>query len=252
MRLLGNHAVITGAAGGIGRALALGFVAQGARITCLDVDQSGVEKTVALAEDAGGEANAYRCDVTSWDDVTRSLDEAVGAFGPVDNLVACAGGAHGVGMSPFLQLDPARWNAMIDLNLTGNFYCGLVYARHMAANLSGSMVFITSEAGEVAHPGLAHYCAAKGGLRQLVKVMAVELAPTGVRVNAVAPGPTSTARNRHLREDPKASQSLTDAIPLGRWAEPEEMVGAAVYLASGEASFTTGATILVDGGYTAL
>jgi len=190
-------------------------------------------------------------DLTDVGEVERMHAAALDAFGGVDLLVANAGGSRGE-MVPFLELEPDVWRRMIDRNLTTVYYSSLVCARQMAANGGGAIVVTSSQLSEVARPGMGHYAAAKGGVRQLVKVMAVDLAPHGIRVNAMAPGPTLTPGNRAMFERPEVAEANLRTIPLGRVADPEEMVGAVVYLASDEASFTTGATIFVDGGYTIL
>lgn len=236
--------MVTGAAGGIGRALALGMAREGAAVACLDIDAEGA---AAVAQEVGGPAIA--CDVTDPDAVAGSLAQAVAALGGVDLLVANAGGSQGE-VVPFLELDLGRWHTMLDRNLTGAFTCGLVYARHMAAAGGGAIVFTSSQLSELVRPGMAHYAAAKGGLRQLVKGMSLDLAPHGIRVNALAPGPTATPGTRAMFERPENVAFHQRRIPLGRVAEPEEMVGACVFLASDEASYVTGTTLFVDGGYT--
>ena len=249
-RLEGRRAIVTGAAGGIGSALARGVAREGAMVACVDM-AGAVEGVAASIDDVGGEAISVTADLTDLEQVERMHAVALDAFGVVDLLIANAGGSRGE-MIPFLELEPDAWRSMVDRNLTSVYYCSLVCARGMAARGGGSIVITSSQLSEVARPGMGHYAAAKGGVRQLVKAMAVDLAPHGIRVNAMAPGPTLTPGNRAMFERPEVAEANLRTIPLGRVADPEEMVGAVVYLASDEASFTTGATLFVDGGYTIL
>lgn len=250
-RLSGRRAIVTGAAGGIGAALARGIAREGATVACVDINEEGAKEVAASIGEVGGRAISVVADVTDLDQVEGMHATASDAFGGVDLLLANAGGSRGE-MIPFLELESPLWHRMIDRNLTSVYYCGLVCARQMASNGGGAIVVTSSQLSEVARPGMGHYAAAKGGVRQLVKAMAVDLAPHGIRVNAMAPGPTLTPGNRAMFERPEVSATNQRTIPLGRVADPEEMVGAVVYLASEEASFTTGTTIFVDGGYTIL
>lgn len=246
-RLAGRVAVVTGAAGGIGAALARAAAAEGAAVACVDLDGEGAAATAA--ELPGDAAMAITADLTDADAVDGSLAAVVARWQRVHVLFANAGGSRGEAV-PFLELEIATWEHMVDRNLRTAFLCGRAYARHMADHGGGAIVFTTSQLSLVARPGLAHYAAAKGGAAQLVKGMAVDLAGHGVRVNAVAPGPTETPGNRDWFARPEVLAEHQRTIPLGRIAAPEEITGAAIYLASDEASFTTGATIVVDGGYT--
>jgi len=220
-------------------------------VACVDINEVGASEVAASINEAGGRAISVVADLTDLEQVEGMHATVFHAFGGIDLLVANAGGSGGE-MIPFLELEPHVWQRMIDRNLTSVYFCSLVCARQMAANGGGTIVVTSSQLSEVVRPGMGHYAAAKGGVRQLVKVMAVDLAPHGIRVNAIAPGPTLTPGNRAMFERPDVAEANRRTIPLGRVANPEEMVGAVVYLASEEASFTTGTTIFVDGGYTIL
>ena len=244
-RLAGRTVAVTGAASGIGQAVARRAAAEGASVACIDLDLDGATAVAASLDDA----MAVGCDVTQHADVQRSLADVLDRWSSVEVLVTSAGGSRGEAV-PFADLDPDTWHRMIDRNLTGTFYCGLVYGRWMAERGQGSIVLISSQLGQVVRPGLSHYSAAKGAINQLVKGMAVDLAPAGVRVNAVAPGPTQTPGNAAWFGRSEVEADHARIIPMGRVALPDEIAGAVIHLASDEASFTTGATLLVDGGYT--
>ncbi|WP_159081673.1 SDR family NAD(P)-dependent oxidoreductase [Nocardioides sediminis] len=249
-RMGGRHAVVTGAARGIGRALALGLAAEGALVECLDVDEAGAAGTAELIRAASECAGSgYGVDLAEPGQVERVLAAITDERGPVDVLVTAAGGAAG-DRTAFLDLTLPRWEEMQRRNVTTTFVTCSTFARHFAGQGAGSIVAISSMSAELGTANLSHYSAAKGAVRQLVRSMAVELAPHGVRVNAVAPGATRTPGNAEVLASLPADHPLISRTPLGRYAEAEELVGAVVYLASDEASFTTGTTIAVDGGYT--
>jgi NAD(P)-dependent dehydrogenase (short-subunit alcohol dehydrogenase family) len=247
-RFAGQVAVVTGAAGGIGRALALGIAAEGADVACVDVADAGVRETAEAVGALGRRALAFVCDVTSEPALTSVFDDVLAELGPTDVVLASAGGSRGE-IVPFLDMTPQVWQTMLDRNLTSVFVTGLVASRQMAAHGGGAIVIVSSQLGEVVRPGLAHYCSSKGAVRQLIKGMAVDLAGHGIRVNGIGPGPTMTPGNRDWFLQPDVAAANEQIIPLRRIARPEEMVGGALYLASADASFTIGATLLIDGGY---
>lgn len=247
-RVDGKHVVVTGSARGLGKAIAERLVSEGARVTCWDIDPSVLE-TASGIRAGGGQAHAEILDLTDPEGTEAAYVGAEEALGPVGVLVACAGGAAGLRTS-FLDMDLDAWEDMLRRNLTTVFISCSVVARRLAKRGEGSIVVISSTSAEVASPGLVHYGAAKGAVRQLVRGMAIELGPYGVRVNAVAPGVTRTEGNAEILSRLEDDHPLRTRAPLGRFADPTEIAGAVVYLASDDASFTTGATIAVDGGFT--
>lgn len=245
VRLQDRTVVVTGAAGGIGAAIARAAGSEGARVACLDLDVEGAART---AESINGMAFPVLADLTDLEAVEQAFVQVASVAGPVTAVFANAGGSLGHAV-PFVDLDADQWHRMVDRNLTTAFHTGLVAARHMVAHDGGAIVFTASQLSFVTRPGLAHYGTAKAALLGLVRGMAVDLAARGVRVNAIAPGPTETPGNRAWFARPEVDEQHKRMIPLGRIGQPEEMAGAAIYLASAEASFTTGAVLAIDGGY---
>lgn len=248
-RLHERNAIVTGAGSGIGAASAAGLAREGAGVVVADIDRHGAEKTVAGIRGAGGRAIAVQVDVAQRDSVEAMLETAVAAFGRIHVLHSNAG------VSPrhhFLDLPQDEWERVLAINLTGQYLCGQVVGRHMRAAGGGSIINTSSQLGEgSAHPNCAHYLASKGGSRMLTRAMAIDLAPHNIRVNALAPGVTVTNINRQRVGDPEWRRWALERIPLGRLGQPEDLVGAVVFLASDESAYVTGTTIVVDGGYLA-
>jgi NAD(P)-dependent dehydrogenase (short-subunit alcohol dehydrogenase family) len=247
----GNFAVVTGGSKGIGRAIALRLAKEGARVLISARDQSQLDATVS-------ELNAIRpgCigmagDVRSESDVCRMADMAERQFAAVDILVNNAGLYP---VTPLSQLSLAEWDSVIGTNLTGSFLCARTFADLMVRKKTrGRIVNVSSTASVLARPGIAHYASSKAGLSMLTRVLAVELAPAGITVNAVCPGVIGTetvlaaARKPELKAEHEAKLRR---IPLGRLGEPDEVASAVAFLVSNEARYITGATLFVDGGFT--
>lgn len=250
-RVEGKVALVSGAGGGIGGAGAEGLAREGAAVFCTDVDAGAAEATAARIRAAGGRATAQGLDVRDREAVDAAVATCVREFGRLDILLECAGISHRLN---FLDLDIATWDRIIAVNLTGMFHLGQAAARQMVRQASGgtgggSIINVTSQLAEVARPERAAYVASKGGGRSLTHAMAVDLAAHGIRVNAIAPGPTLTGLTRASYTDPAARAATEALIPLGRLGQPDDLVGAVLFLASDESRWVTGSTVTVDGGY---
>jgi glucose 1-dehydrogenase len=247
-QLDGKKAVVTGAASGIGRAIAQAFVREGASVLAVDLAAEGVAQTATDLASDGHDVTHHVADVSDPLAVNDTMAIATERLGLVDTFV-CAAGIPGKG-SNILDMELGEWECMLRVNLTSLFLCGQAAARHMVGNRGGSIINITSQLSEVSSRDFAHYSTAKAGGKMLTKGMALDLADKGVRVNAIGPGPTDTGMTRYNDPDKQEERErLLEHVPMGRWAQPDEIAGAAVYLASDAASFVTGTTIIVDGGF---
>jgi 3-oxoacyl-[acyl-carrier protein] reductase len=240
-RLQGKVAIVTGAAHGIGRAIAERYGAEGATVVVSDIDAQGAEAVAAGIRDASGSALAILTDVSKKDSVDRLYDEVLERFGAVDVVVNNAGLTNTE--RHFLEGDEAWWDSIHNVNLKGTFLSALRAANHMARHGGGVIINVSSGGATRAHRGNAAYDATKGGIEALTRAMAVDLAPYGIRVNALIPG---SIDSRGM--SPEIKKERGQAIPMGRVGEPEEMSGAAVFLASDDAGYVTGQMIAVDGG----
>ena len=243
--------VVTGAASGIGRALADALARRRTPLVLCDVDGAGVEAAAHTIVADGGRAWAVAADVTQAGDVERMTDRARRDAGPLGGLVNCAGIYPN---TPFLDVSAKEWDEVLAVNLRGPFLVTQAVARRMIADGGGgSIVNVSSTASRLARPGIAHYGASKAGLNQLTAVTAVELAPHGIRVNAVLPGVVATARvqaNAASGAGRIEHETKLARIPLARLAEPAEVVNVVLFLLSPEAAYCTGALFTVDGGFT--
>jgi NAD(P)-dependent dehydrogenase (short-subunit alcohol dehydrogenase family) len=244
--LKGKVAIITGGKRGIGKAIALGFAEAGADVaSCSRTIEDG--QLQALAEEIqrlGRRSLAIQADVTQKTDVDNMVQQVVSEFGKIDILVNNAGIMI---RKPLLELSEEEWDATLDINLKGYFLCSQAVARVMKEHGGGRIINVASVAGFEAILNSGIYCISKAGVIMATKVMARELAQYNIRVNAIAPGETRT-RLSLASVDPEWGKEVADKTPLGRIAEPDEMVGAMIYLASDASSFVTGETIVVDGG----
>jgi NAD(P)-dependent dehydrogenase (short-subunit alcohol dehydrogenase family) len=248
-RLDGKACVITGAGGGMGREAAIVFTAEGARVCVADVDLDAAEETVSLC---GGEAFAARVDVSDEDDVRAAMNAAAQRFGGVDVLYNNAGISPGDDGS-VLETSVEAWQRVQDVNTKGVFLCCKHGIPHLLARGGGSVVNVASFVAILgAATSQISYTASKGAVLALSRELAVEFARRGVRVNALCPGPVETPLLLAIYgDDPAAFERRRVHWPTGRLGKPREIVNAALFLASDESSFVTGATFVVDGGLTA-
>lgn len=245
-RFAGKAALVTGAAQGIGRAIAERLTQEACRVLLVDIDGDLAQQTAAELRQLGGQTEAIGGDVSQRGDVRRAMEFCLERFGRLDVLAANAGIADG---EPFLEIDDASWRHIIDVNLTGAFYCMQEVARVMVPAGGGAIVATASTNAFWVESGMAHYNASKGGLVALVKSAALDLGPYGIRTNAVAPGMIRTRAN-YITEDPIAGPEYLKGVPLGRFAEPSEMAAVVAFLASDDASYVNGELLVADGGTT--
>jgi NAD(P)-dependent dehydrogenase (short-subunit alcohol dehydrogenase family) len=246
--LNGKTAVVIGGSSGIGRALALGLAQAGADVIPSARRAPEVAAAAAEIQRLGRRSLAITCDVTSEPSLGQLLQQALTAFGKVDILVNSAGIAR---RSPTLDLSEQDWDAILDINLKGVLHACKIFGRHMLERRYGRIINIASLSSFLGLFEVAAYAASKGGVLSLTRSLAVEWAPHGVCVNAIMPGVFRTALNQKLLDGTPRGQEFLLRTPMKRFGQVEELVGAAIFLASDSAGFVTGATIPVDGGFLA-
>ncbi len=246
--LTGRVAVVTGAGQGIGRGIAFALAHAGAAVVVNDVAAATARRTAAEITAGGGKAVPVRADVSREADVRRLFAAARSRYGRLDILVNNAAVVWGI-QAPFLKLTRARWDRVIGVNLTGAVLCALEAARLMARRRAGCIVNLSSVGGFRAHRNNVPYAASKGGLESATRAMALDLAPWGIRVNAVGPGVCETEAWQGWT--PAERRRAAGVVPLGRAGRPEDIAALVTFLASDRASYITGQTVYVDGGLTA-
>ena len=244
--LSGKVVVVTGGARGIGRAIALAFAREGARVAVADTLVAEGRGVARLIRERGGSSAAWRTDVSRKADVDRLLERALARFGQLDILVNNAGIAR---EAPALEIDENAWDTVLAINLKGAFLCMQAAARHwVQSGSTGTIVNISSIGAERVGGQNVHYAASKGGLKALSRGMAVELAPHGIRVNVVGPGSIPTSIMGRDWADSNLVDSINARIPIGRMGRPDEVAEAVLFLASENASYITGQSLYVEGG----
>lgn len=248
VKLRDRVAIVTGARRGIGGAIAIALAEEGVTIVVSDIDQEDCEKVVAEIEGRGGKALAIRCDVSSRAEVENMVRRTVAVFHRIDILVNNAGI---ITFKPFLELTEEEWDKTLSVNLKGQFLCAQAAAREMIRNRWGRIINISSISSGgcgIAYPLVAHYTASKGGIIALTEALALELTPHGINVNTICPGAIDTEMAKGVKESGQLKQVLA-RIPKGRLGQPEDIANLAVFLASEESDYVSGAAIVIDGGW---
>jgi glucose 1-dehydrogenase len=247
MRLQNKVAIVTGAATGIGKAIATTMAAEGASVVIDYVgDPTFANAAVQAIQSAGGKVTSVAADVSNPGQVNQLIQKAIDSFGKLDILVNNAGLEY---KHPFHEFPFDLWQKVIAVDLTGPFLCAQAAAKAMIRQATGGRIInISSIHEDLPMPTNAPYCAAKGGLRMLMRTIAVELAPHKITVNNIAPGAIFTPIDADIEADPKLEAALMAEIPLGRWGKPEEVAALAAFLASDDAAYCTGSTFFIDGG----
>jgi NAD(P)-dependent dehydrogenase (short-subunit alcohol dehydrogenase family) len=242
----GRVAIVTGGGRGIGFALAKGLASSGATCVIADINSEGAKEASALIRKEGWKAKSIAVDVAKRDSVQDMVTQTIKESGQIDILVNCAGI---IVRKPIEEFTDAEWDSIMDVNLRGIFLCSQIVGKEMIKRKQGKIINISSNIAQVLQPLRGVYAVSKAGVSHLTKAMALEWAPYHINVNAIAPAPTMTELNKkYFKEHPEDLKERLRSVPMGRLGEPQDYVGAAIFLASRASDFVTGQTVFVDGG----
>jgi len=244
----GRIILVTGSSQGIGLSIARGFARNGAKVILNGRDPEKLQKVVCELKGEGYDVMGYAFDVTNQTMVIKTVDIIEQEVGPIGVLVNNAG-IHR--RAPFESLSLSDWQMVMDTNLTSAFIVSQAVARYMIKRRQGKIINITSLNAEAARPTIANYCSAKGGLKMLTKALATELGKYNIQANAIGPGYIETELTAVLAADPEFDSWVKKEVPLGRWGKTEDLIGAAIFLASPASDYVNGHTLYVDGGWQA-
>ncbi|MHA1649790.1 MAG: SDR family NAD(P)-dependent oxidoreductase [Candidatus Helarchaeota archaeon] len=257
MRVKDKIVILTGAASGIGRATAVLFAKEGAKLVLSDINEDGGEETLQLVKKEGADAIFLKCDVTKGDDVKEMVEKTLEKYGKIDILINNAGVVR---VGQIEDMSEEEYDLLLGVNLKGPYFCCHYVVPHMKKQKSGVIINLASVAGHIGQVNHALYCSTKHGVRGMTKALALDLAPYNIRVNSVSPGATDTpmlvsdvtkqAKDRGVAFEVVKKEFEEEGV-MGRWATPEEIAYGILFLASDESSYMTGADLLLDGGWTA-
>jgi len=248
MKLKGKTAIVTGGGSGIGASICQAYAAAGAVVCVADINSDGAKDVANAINDSGGTASAHKVDVSSSGEIASMVAGVLAEHGRIDTLVNNAGARI---IKGFMQHSEADWHKMLNINLTGPFLFSQAVVPNMVANGGGSIINVCSIASFQGRPNRCAYVSAKSGLLGLTRAMAMDLGSKKVRVNAIAPGMIASPFNQSFAEAEDTGDAWATENPTGRWGQPDDISGAAVFLATSDASFITGAEIKIDGGWLA-
>jgi NAD(P)-dependent dehydrogenase (short-subunit alcohol dehydrogenase family) len=243
MRLTDKVAIVTGAARGLGKTFSIALAREGA--TIMGIDIADLEDTIREIKSLGGTANGLLADVSLEEDTLRIAQETVKTFGRIDILVNNAAVVYGLTRKPFHEIEPDEWDKVMLVNVKGPWLCTKAVFPYMKQQGKGKIINLSSETFFTGSHGFVHYVASKGGIVGLTRSLAIELGPHNINVNALAPGFTDSEASRSIADVTKYDVTRT---PMGRLQQPEDLIGAIIFLASDESDFITGQILLVDGG----